>query len=257
MTSNDVTIFLDGHAALIVVGGTLSASFICFSFGRVFGMVKVFWRRMLGKSKRDYLGLVQEIVALSTEARKGRSQLEAFVPKVRDNFLRDAAGVLSWAEADVPTERLRTLLETRAETHIERYLEEAQIFKSMAKFPPAFGLMGTTLGMIVLLRSLGSADSKNLIGPAMAVALVATLYGIVLANFIFTPIAENLTKQSKEDLVARRMVIEGVMLIAADMPTRFIEEQVLSFLLPSERGPGRAGPGTSGGAGSGPLRKAA
>jgi chemotaxis protein MotA len=75
----------------------------------------------------------------------------------------------------------------------------------------------------------------------MAVALVATFYGIVLANFVFTPIAENLTKQSKEDLVARRMVIEGIMLIAADMPTRFIEEQVLSYLLPSERGDGKAG----------------
>lgn len=74
----------------------------------------------------------------------------------------------------------------------------------------------------------------------MAIALVATLYGIVLSNFIFVPIAENLTQQSKEDLVARRIVVEGIMLIASDKPSQFVEEKVKSFLLPSERGGGKA-----------------
>ena len=131
---------------------------------------------------------------------------------------------------------MRSLLETRVETHFERYMVEADIFRAISKFPPAFGLMGTTLGMIALLQALGRSDAKNLIGPSMAIALVATLYGIVLSNFVFIPIAENLTQQTREDLIARRIVVEGIMLIAADKPTQFVEEKVKSFLLPSERG---------------------
>ena len=77
----------------------------------------------------------------------------------------------------------------------------------------------------------------------MSIALVATLYGIVLANFVFTPIAENLTKQTQEDLTARKMVVEGVMSIVAGKPTAFVVEHVKSFLLPSERGGKTDSPG--------------
>ncbi len=254
-TTDSFGVFFSGHAALIVIGGTLAASFICFSFGKVFGLTKVFVRRMLGKSKRDYGLLIKEVSNLSSANRKGRQALESTINGISDPFLRDAARILFWLDAEVPHDKLRRLLETRAETHFERYLDEASIFNVMAKFPPAFGLMGTTLGMIALLKSLGSADSKNQIGPSMAIALVATLYGIVISNFIFIPIAENLKIQTKEDLVARRMVVEGVMLIAAGMPTKFVEEQLQSFLLPSERPP-EGSYGTAGTAAITPARKA-
>ena len=75
-----------------------------------------------------------------------------------------------------------------------------------------------------------------MIGPAMAIALVATLYGLVLTNFVFIPIAENLAEQTQEDLIARSIVVEGIMLIEADKPTKYIEEKVKSFLLPKQRG---------------------
>jgi chemotaxis protein MotA len=120
-------------------------------------------------------------------------------------------------------------------THYHLYQSEAKIFRTMSKFPPAFGLMGTTMGMIALLQSLGDANAKDMIGPSMAIALVATLYGLVLTNFVFIPIAENLTKQTQEDLIARSIVVEGVMLINADKPTRYVEEKAKSFLLPSQR----------------------
>lgn len=236
MSAKNFLIFLDSHAILIVIGGTLSASFICFSLPRVFGLLKVFGKRMLGKTKHDYLSVIDQIVFLSQANRKGRAAFEAAIAKVRDPFLADAARVLFWLDAEVEKEDLRSLLETRAETHFERYMQEADVFRVMARFPPAFGLLGTTLGMIALLQALGRSGSKDQIGPSMSIALVATLYGIVLANFVFIPIAENLTQQSRDDLVARRIVVEGIMLIAADKPTQFVEEKVKSFLLPSERG---------------------
>jgi chemotaxis protein MotA len=241
--THSFAIFIDPHAMLIVVGGTMAASMVCFSIKRVLNLTKVFMKRVLGINKKDYISIIQQIVQVSQASRKGRKSLEAVVGQISDPFLKDAVEVLFWLEADVTPEEMRELLECRVQTHFERYHEEAEIFRVMSKFPPAFGLMGTSIGMISLLQSLGKADSKDQLGPSMAVALVATLYGIIMANFIFIPIAENLTAQTREDLISRRMVVEGIMLIAANRPTSFVEEKVKSFLLPSERGD--AGPGSS------------
>ncbi len=235
-SSKNYMVFFDAHAILIVIGGTISASCICFPVPKVLSMVKVFLRRILGGGKRDYLVIIDEIVALAAANRRGKQAFEGAVQKVKDPFLKDAAQVLFWLDAEISKEELRDLLETRASTVFERYSSEANIFRVMSKFPPAFGLLGTTLGMIALLQSLGNADAKNSIGPSMSIALVATLYGIVFANFVFVPIAENLTAQTKEDLVSRRIVVEGVMLIADDKPTAFVEEKIKSFILPGERG---------------------
>lgn len=236
-SARNFSVYLNGHAILVVLGGTFAASSVCFSLPKVFGLLKVFARRMLNRNKRDYQAIVAEIVMLSQASRQGTEAFEKLIPSVKDHFLQDAAKVLFYLQSDISKEELRSLLETRAETHYERYLGEADVFRAMSRFPPSFGLMGTTLGMIALLQSLGDSGAKNAIGPAMSIALVATLYGIFLSNFIFIPIAENLTQQTNEDLIARRMVVEGVMLIAEDKPTIYVEEKIKSFLLPSERGP--------------------
>ncbi len=234
-STNEFGIFLDLHAALIVIGGTGAATLICFSLTKIFNLFKVFILRILGARKRDYMALIDEIILLSTARNRGMQQFEAAVPKVRDLFLKDAAEVLFWVESEVPASQLRDLLETRAQTQFEHYMDEANVFRTIAKFPPAFGLMGTTFSMIILLRSLGSQSGQSAIGPAMALGLVATLYGVALTNLLFIPIAENLTKQTKEDLTSRRMVVEGIMAIHDRMPTKFIEEKVKSFLLPGDR----------------------
>ena len=95
--------------------------------------------------------------------------------------------------------------------------------------------MGTALGIVALLQSMGGPDAKDRIGPAMAVALVTTIYGLAISNFILIPIAENLTKQTQEDLICRKIVIEGILLINEDKSPRYIEEKVKSFLLPNQR----------------------
>lgn len=140
-----------------------------------------------------------------------------------------------WAESNITNDELRDLLETRAETHFDEYMASTDRFKMVAKFPPAFGLMGTTIGLMALLRSLGGKQSIDNIGPGMAVALITTLYGLAIANFILIPISENLAKLTKDDLLARRIVVEGLMLIQEGKPTRFVEEKLKSFLLTKER----------------------
>lgn len=236
MSFQNAMVIIDLHAGLIVIGGTVAVALICFPVGRIAGLMAVFVRRILGKNKRDYMALIAEIVTLSEAHRRGKKTFELAAASVKDNFLRDAAQVLFWVQAEVSAAELRDLLETRVKTHYKLYMNEAKVFRTLAKFPPAFGLMGTSIGMIALLQSLSSPDAKNMIGPAMAIALVATLYGLVLTNFVFIPIAENLAEQTQEDLMARSIVVEGIMLIEADKPTKYIEEKVKSYLLPKQRG---------------------
>lgn len=235
MSFRNASVIFDLHAALIVVGGTVAVALVCFPLAQISALLKVFVKRLLGKNRRNYDAVILELVSLSEARRKGKKAFEALIPTLKDPFLQDAADMLFWAQSEIGEAELRDLLETRVTAQHKLYLSEAKIFRTMSKFPPAFGLMGTTMGMIALLQSLGGADAKNMIGPAMSIALVATLYGLVLTNFVFIPIAENLTKQTQEDLMARNIVVEGIMLINADKPTRYVEEKVKSFLSPSQR----------------------
>lgn len=236
MSFKNIAVVIDLHAFVIVIGSTVAVTLICFPAERIFALLKVVGKRILGKNKRDYAALIQEIVMLSEAYRKGEKNFETVIPKINDPFLKDAANAIFWIKADISPEEMRDLLETRVVTHTKIYNNEAKIFRTLSKFPPAFGLMGTSIGMIALLQSLGGENAKNEVGPAMSVALVATLYGLVLANFVFMPIAENLVEQTNEDTLARNMVVEGIMLIQANKPTKYVEEKIKSYLLPKDRG---------------------
>jgi chemotaxis protein MotA len=234
MSFSNASVILDIHAALIVIGGTLAVTLVCFPLQQITGLLKVFLRRILGKNKRDHAALIKEVVRMSEAYRKGKKTFQSTISSVNEPFLRGACEVLYWLEAEVSREELHHLLTNRVKTQLSLQLEEAKVFRTMSKFPPAFGLMGTTMGMIALLQSLGNVNAKNMIGPSMSIALVATLYGLVLTNFIFTPIAENLTKQSKEDMIFKTIIVEGIMLIADNKPTKYVEEKMKSFLLSPE-----------------------
>jgi chemotaxis protein MotA len=225
-------VLFDIHAALIVFGGTLAVTLICFPIQQIASLLRVFIGRVLGHHKRDKVALIKELVRLSESYRKGKKFFQTALSSVKDPFLKGAGEVLYWLEAEVSREELNQLLTNRVKTQLTLQLEEAKVFRIISKFPPAFGLMGTTMGMIAILQSLGDPQGKNLIGPSMSVALVATLYGLVLTNLILVPIAENLTKQTKEDTILKTIVVEGMMLIADNKPTKYVEEKLKSFLLP-------------------------
>ncbi len=232
-------ILVDAHAALLVIGGTIAVSLQCFPLELIVNLLKVFFKRLFGKNKIDYLSIINDIVELSKAYRKGMTALTDASKKVNNEFLKEAAGLLFWAEAEVSPEEFRELLEIRVSTVFKHYNEEAKVFKTLSKFPPALGLMGTSIGMITLLQSLGGADAKQKMGPAMAIALVATLYGLFFSNFVFIPIGENLTAQAHEDNTARKIIVEGMLLINAQKPSKYIEEKLKSYLMPKHRQHGK------------------
>ena len=234
MSTDNYLFFFNLHAIVIVVGGTAAAAFICFPMKQVLGLFRVFVNRLLGANRRNYEQLIEDIVILAKAFPEGYQRFNDATSRVRDPFLKDAAEVLEWGEAEIDEEQIRELLENRRATHYSRYMKQANTFRTISKFPPAFGLLGTTLGMIALMQSLGPG-SEGTIGKSMAIALVATLYGITVANLILIPISENLVEQTEEDHISRTIAVEGIMMIYKKLPVQFIEENSKSFLLPAER----------------------
>lgn len=231
---NDRSVFLNSHAIAIVIGGTLAATLICFRGSTLLTLVRVFFRQVMGLKSDNYGQVIQEVVSLAKGYRNDTQFLSANVAKVRTPFLKEAIEML--VQGGIPGPQLEVILKRRALTHFKRYEEEADIFKVIAKFPPAFGLLGTTLGMIGLMQGMGSTSTAQAIGPAMAIGLTATFYGIAIANFIFIPMAENLQKMNREDEILREMVIDGIKLIREKQHPTIVEEHLKSYLLPGERG---------------------
>jgi chemotaxis protein MotA len=226
-------IFLDPHGILIVFGGTAAASLMCFPLSTYFSTMKVFIRKFLGSYSTRYDTVIMEIVDLAKGVRDNPEYLKTKANALKTDFLRDAVQLLT--QGGVSDHALDSILQKRALTHFKRNEDDATVFKTIAKFPPAFGLMGTTLGMIALLQQLGGEDAYKLLGPAMAIGLVATFYGIVMANLVLIPIGENLSKLNKEDEVVREIVMDGIKLIRSREHPLVVEEHLKSYLMPKER----------------------
>ncbi len=229
----DPIVFLDWHAAVIVLGGTLAATLLSFSFKNIINLSKIFLYKILQGTQQQYAELIREIVDLSKGYRESEGYLGQKKDEIKNHFLREAVELI--IEGGLSSHEIDTILAKRAKTHHKRYEEDAHMFTTLAKFPPAFGLLGAVVGMVSLMQNLGGADAIKGVGPAMAVALVATLYGIAIANFIFIPLGENLSKFNRQDKTMRTMVIDGIKMIRAKKHPLLVEENIKSYLLPSER----------------------
>ncbi len=226
------TIILNTHALVIVLGGTFAATVVSFPILKVFKLCLLAMKRLLGLRPVNFEKLIQEVISIAETSNKDLAAFRERANTVSDPFLKEGLILL----ADGATEeQLLDIMGTRLETFVRRHTAEVNMFRTISKFPPAFGLLGTTFGMIALLSQLSKPDAQSLIGPAMAIGLVATLYGIATTNFIFIPIAESLSVLNGEDYSARRIVIDALVLIKRKVHPIIVEEKMKSFLLPSER----------------------
>lgn len=234
LTSTDnPSSFVDMHGLLIVLGGSIAATAISFQLDRVFIMLRVFWNRTIRGRKPNYVNIIKDLMRLAEAYRTDSGGLKALVEGSSDPFIKEAMTAL--LDEVVDEKRLIKILRNRVETVYQRYSEDAGRFRSMGKYPPAMGLMGAVLGMIALLGGLGKPGAEKTIGPAMSVALVATLYGIAFANLVIIPIGENLTESAKEIRTKNLIIVEGVRLIAQRTNPIVLAEELNSYLLPGER----------------------
>jgi chemotaxis protein MotA len=232
-STKDPTVFLDWHAAVIVLGGTLAAAMLSFSIGKIGQLFKIFVKKVWKGTEESYSDIVNEIVELAQGNRADPNFLASHIENIKHPFLQE--GVQLMVDGGLTNKEVDALLAKRAKTHHIRYEEDAHMFGTLAKFPPAFGLLGAVVGMVSLMQGLGGADAIKTIGPAMATALIATLYGIAVANFIFIPVGENLSKFNRQDKIIRQMIIDGLKMIRDKKHPLLVGESVRSYLLPGER----------------------
>lgn len=232
-STDDPRAFLDPHGLLIVLGGSVAATAISFQLDRLLVLLKVFWVRTVRQKKPDYRQTIRELMRIAEAYRNEATDLKMIVDTSKDHFIKESMTMLLDETMELP--RLIRVLRTRVDRVYHRYNDDAGRFRAMGKYPPAMGLMGAVLGMIGLLGSLGRPGAEKNIGPAMSVALIATFYGIALANLVIVPIGENLTECAKEIKTKNTIIVEGIKLIAERTNPVTLAEELNSYLLPSER----------------------
>ncbi|NCN28216.1 hypothetical protein GW915_11640 [bacterium] len=224
-TSSDrPEIFLDSHAFLLVFGGTIIASLYSFSMKKLLNIAKNYIKIVYFTDKTDAKKIVSTVLELSQAAKKGNEALRAV--KITHPFFRD--GVEALADKVVPLQDFRAHMINKLKIVNAEYQSDADIIQSIAKYPPAFGLLGAVTGMISMMGQLSGGVEK--IGMSMATALVATFWGIGLANFILLPMADYYKKLSAEDLKQRSIILEGIYLIKRKDSSVLIQEKMLSFV---------------------------
>lgn len=232
MSSDNLKIFFDGPSLFIVLGGTFAATCISFQLNKIGGILKIFFKNFLMGKMINNTKIIENVMSICSSLRNGET-LESLSSKATDPFLEEGINLLS--DGILEKDKLIDVLEKRAAQSSYMRNEQTRKIKALGKFPPAFGMMGTTIGMIVLLANLGGADAMKTIGPAMGVCLITTLYGVVIANLAIIPISENLEEIQRQMNTKDRIILEGIKHIMQKSNPIFVAEDLNSFLPVNER----------------------
>mgnify|MGYP001851872947 FL=1 len=222
--------FFDLSSILIVVGGTLAVVIACYpKLARSFPKHIKIMLRAEAFNPAEY---VEQLVELAQIARKnGLLALEEKANDQADPFFKQA--IMLIVDANDP-DRVRSILENDIEQTSARHQEVVAMYERGSNAAPAFGMIGTLIGLINMLKSLDSADMESL-GPNMSVALVTTFYGSILAHVIFNPIAANLTARDEEEILCRQIIVEGIMAIQSGENPKFLRERLMTFMNQQQR----------------------
>ncbi|MBW1729664.1 MAG: flagellar motor protein [Deltaproteobacteria bacterium] len=229
MMGGSMSIFINVPSVMIVVGGTLGATMINYPLPDILKVVKVVKNAFFMK-KTTANELIANFVNLAGIARReGILALESKLNEMEDEFMR--TGMQLSVDGLEPA-AIKEILETEIEAIRERHKLGAEIFTTMGTFAPALGMIGTLIGLVQMLQTMSDPST---IGPAMAVALLTTFYGAIMANILFLPIAGKLRNRSGEEVMIKDLMTEGVISIAKGENPRVIEQKLNAYLPPQMR----------------------
>ncbi|MCI8922891.1 MAG: motility protein A [Lachnospiraceae bacterium] len=221
--------YLDLPSAIITFGGAFFAVLASNSLADYIGGLKSFLLIFKG-SNTDVKGMIQKIIELSNVARKeGLLSLEEAAGDLDDEFMKK--GILLIVDGTDP-ELVRGIMETELVSIEERHTKKIGFWEDLGSMGPAWGMIGTLVGLVNMLYEM---DDPSSIGPSMAVALITTLYGSLLANWICAPVASKLKSNNANEILIKSIMIEGLLSIQAGENPRVIEEKLKSFLAPADR----------------------
>jgi chemotaxis protein MotA len=229
MEGGDVRALINIPAALLVFGGTLGAATISFRLNQITRLPEVL-RQAFTDKLEDTSEVIAFLVHLAERARReGLLMLEKEVESMDDPFLEK--GVRLIVDGADP-ELVREILTTELHFIQTRHRTGESLFTTMGGFAPTLGIIGTVMGLIHMLANL---SDPGRMGPLIAGAFIATLYGVASANLIFLPIANKLRARSAEEALLREVMIEGMLAIQAGDNPRIVDEKLKAYVAPRLR----------------------
>lgn len=228
MQNGDIGYFFDPSSILIVVGGTCCSVIASFPLNMLKNVGKHFAKLFSNKRYRVE-PVIDNIVEFAQIARKnGLLALEEKANALTDPFFKQ--GIMLVVDA-MEADKVREMLETEVDSMDMRHEEEAAIYDKAASYAPAFGMIGTLIGLINMLKSMDlTTGASSDLGNSMATALVTTFYGCILANLIFMPIAKKLRIRNAEEVLYKQVIIEGVIGIQSGENPKNLKEKLVSLL---------------------------
>ncbi len=227
LMSGSLDMFVDVPSVVIVVGGTIFAVMAKYGLGQFLSAGKVAGKSFIFKLPEPN-ELIAELVSLADEARKG-GLLSLEGKEVSNAFLERGIQLLvDGHDPDV----VKGLLARDKTQAIERHKLGSSIFSAMAEVAPAMGMIGTLIGLVAMLANM---DDPKAIGPAMAIALLTTLYGAVIANVVCSPIADKLKLRAAEEAMVKSLIIDALLAIQSGQNPRIIDSMLRNYLPESKR----------------------
>lgn len=225
----DILLFWSLPSLMIVFGGTLASIMVNFSMKEVLTVIPLL-RVAFSGQRKDSAEVIDTLVEFAEISRReGLLALEERAQATNEPFLQKGIQLIV---DGTDAELVRNILEIELFFLEERHRIGQRIFEQMGQLSPAYGMIGTLIGLIAML---GSLDKPDQVGMGMAVALITTLYGAVASNLLFLPIAGKLKLKSDEEVLIKQVMIEGILSIQAGENPRIVEEKLKSFLAPVDR----------------------
>jgi chemotaxis protein MotA len=227
LSSPNMGLFLDSTSIFVVLGGTIAAAATSVQTPKLLNLFKIFMKQTIRGKVVNFNDIIKELIEMSAYF-SNKDKLSGKKNNIKDDFLKtcvelylDDLGNDSW---------FVDLLSNRRKNMTKSLMMDVMRYKKIGKYPPAFGMMGTTMGMVVLLSELGGKDAMKTMGPAMAICLITTLYGVILANVVIVPIGENIEHAVIDIDLKNKIIVEGIDLLLKGTPPAIIAEELNSYL---------------------------
>ncbi len=229
LTGSGVSFFFSLPSVMIVFGGAFGATLVNFPLKDVLAVVNVAKKTFMSTIDAPQ-ETIETLVKIAEKARReGILAIERELDSITDPFMRLG---IQYAVDGVEPEVIRSILESELGGMETRHMLGKKVFEALGTYAPAFGMVGTLIGLIQMLAAL---DDPSKIGAGMATALVTTLYGSMAANIIFLPMAGKLEYRSGEEIRQKEMVIEGILSIQSGDNPRVVKQKLTTFLPPAVR----------------------
>ncbi|QOX63949.1 motility protein A [Anoxybacterium hadale] len=230
--------FINGQSIFITLGGTCFALLAAFPF-KTFKNVPKHFRLIFGRDQKDPYEYIEIITDLSREARKkGLLSLEEKALTFEDEFLKES--VLLIVDA-IDSDKLKIWFDQKMANIDRRTEEELKFYQMGAALAPAFGMIGTLIGLVNMLKAMNLDGGPEVLGENMSVALITTFYGSLMANCLFIPMANKIEMAYDRERLYKELIIEGVISIKEGENPKFIHEKLLNFLEENEKAPSSDG----------------